>query len=111
MYWLFRLRSATVTDAIASNRLTGSLQPYARDVTDQDREEHLFALCGLGAGIKRLMDAHPSKWTFGSWESRPDIVLFPSMLVDGIQVLSGVYEQHNHERSISDINCCKQQVL
>ena len=74
-----------------SDKMSADLVQYSIPSTDQGREDHLRAVCKLGADLRRLMRSHPSKWKFGKWGPADGlgsgfIMVFPALLKDDKQI-------------------------
>jgi hypothetical protein len=62
------------------------LGPYSSPSKNGEREDHLRELSRRGEELRRLIESHPSDWTFGSWEQAGFIMLVPALLKDNEQV-------------------------
>ncbi|KAI9777757.1 MAG: hypothetical protein M1839_008552 [Geoglossum umbratile] len=77
-----------------SNDIADILQPYIK-IPEENRlrRDHLHELCKHAETLRGTMSYYPAKWSFGSWESpEGNLVLFPSLLKDGDEVVSGEVE-------------------
>jgi hypothetical protein len=86
-----RVKSSDVDVRNTATQLSANFARYAFPDSNRQRENHLFELCKLGAGLRSLMSSNPSTWSFGAWDEivGPEsgyIVVFPALLQDEVQV-------------------------
>ena len=90
---LTRSPSSNTERLAISNQISANLKPYSLHPDNQDREDHIYELCGVGSELQELMSAHPSSWTFGELDRNEGlrtgfITVLPPLLKDGDQVTS-----------------------
>lgn len=69
--------------------LAGKLGSYASDPADDRREDHVERMCTSADRIQRMVQKHPSDWSFGRFDQG---VWFPSVYQDGDVVKEPDYE-------------------
>jgi len=85
--WTKPPRSEVEISAI-SDKMSTDLVQYSIPSTNQDRKDHLRAVCRLGAELRGLISLHPSNWQFGGWDQTEGlrsgfITVFPQLLKEG----------------------------
>jgi len=74
--------SGSNVSAVLSD-LAGKLGSYASDPADDRREDHVEQMCTSADKIQRMVQKHPSNWSFGRFNQG---VWFPSVQQDGVVV-------------------------
>ena len=63
--------------------LVGKLGSHASNPADDRREDHVERMCTSAERIQRMVQKHPSDWSFGRFDEG---VWFPSVYQDGVVV-------------------------
>ncbi|RDL38604.1 uncharacterized protein BP5553_02944 [Venustampulla echinocandica] len=75
--------------SLVAHRISEYVEEYSgRTSYEAKRKSHILELCKLGMETKELIDSHPAHWEFGSWDEAGFILLLPTLLRDGEQVVA-----------------------